>query len=101
MQVGQLRDCPAPIFMDHADGTVDKVAETVGEVFVVAADEPFGGVVRVSDPSDVPHQPPAQGIGAVLVHDRDRVDRIAKRLGRASYLNGRNSRARRSCWAVS
>ena len=51
------------------------------EVLVGPRDHPLDREVGVGGARHVAQQPPAQRVGADLVDDRDRVDRIASRLG--------------------
>ena len=85
----------------HRRDAVDEVADAVREILVGPRDHPLDGEVGVDGAGHVAQQPPAQRVGADLVDDRDRVDRVAGRLGELLASCGEIRDARRSSWAAS
>ena len=73
-------DRAAAVLGDHGDGAAHQVAQLVGELAVVAALEALERDDPVLAERDLAEQVVAQGVDAVGLHHRERVEHVAARL---------------------
>ena len=82
LQIGvrhlRLSQRPGSIPLSHIDGAVHQVTKVVGEVRVIARDQPCFAEVSVLTCDDVAHEVIAERVGSVFLGEEQRVNDIAK-----------------------
>lgn len=81
--VGDGRDDTVTVSLEHGKGTLDEIAEAVGEFGVVPGLEPGVGPVAVGADIEFPNDIVAEGIDAPFIDDGDRIDDVAGRFAHA------------------
>ena len=79
---------PAAVAVDECRHPADEVADSAGEIVVGPRDQPREREVGVADAGHLPQEPPAYGVRAVLLGQRDGVDGRTRGFGDLAAVDG-------------